>query len=341
MKKFRVLALMREEKVPPADVDSLSDKDVMPFKTELHVLDALRDLGHEVRALGVYDDVSMIRQSILAWKPHIVFNLLEDFIGLGTYVPFVLGYLELMRIPYTGCNPRGLILTDNKALMRKILRHHRIPMPDFAAVPRGRKPRRPKRLSFPLIVKSSTEHGSVGISQASIVNSDEKLAERVRYVHEKVNSDAIVEQYIEGRELYMGVIGHHRLETLPIWEMSFEKLAEGAPNIATEKAKWDLDYQERVGLTTGPADLDEETRGKVIRLCKRVYRILELSAYARVDLRLTEDGTIYLLEPNPNPDLAADEEFAQSAASVGIDYEQLIQRVLNLGFSYQAGWKEE
>ncbi len=339
MKKLRVLAIMRE--TLPASIDDLSDRELMPIKTEYDIICALEQLGHEVRTLTVQDDLGVLREAILQWRPRIVFNILEEFAGLGTYVPYVLGYLELMNVHYTGCNPLGLILSDDKALMRKILRHHRIAMPEFVSVPRGKAVRRPRRLSFPLIVKSTTEHGSVGISQASIVTDDEKLAERVQFVHERLESDALVEQYIEGRELYMGILGNRRLETFPIWELRFENLPEGAPRIATEKVKWDPEYQERIGLRAAAArDLQEETRRRIERICKRVYRILHLSAYARMDLRLTPEGKVYLLEPNPNPDLAIDEEFSQSAKAAGMPYNDLIQRILNLGLRYPAGWKQ-
>lgn len=336
MKKLRVLALMHEEDIPPEDLEGMSDQDITRCKTEYDVMTALQALGHEALPVGVVDDLNVVRNAIREAKPHIVFNLLEEFSGLGTYVPFILGYFELINQRYTGCNPRGLMLTDNKALMRKVLRHHRILMPDFVAFRRGKIPRRPKRLEFPLIVKSPTQHGSVGIAHASVVHNDEKLRERVQYVYEQMSSDVIIEQYIEGRELYMAVMGHLRLQTFPVWELRFDNLPDGAPRIATEKVKWDVSYQTRAGIQSRKAkDLPEGTEQRVTRICKRVYRILGLSGYARMDFRLTEDGKLYLLEPNPNPDIALDEEFSESARASGTDYDALIARILNLGMRYR------
>ncbi len=337
MKKRRVLLLVHEDFVPPESLTGLSEKEIAPFKTEYDVSVALEELGHEVKTLGVSDEIAAIRNDLRAFQPHIVFNLLEEFRGEGVYVPYLLGFLELIGQAYTGCNPRGLIVADNKGLFKKILRYHRVPVPDFAVFPRGRAAKRPPRLPFPLIVKSATEHGSVGISQASVVHSDDKLAERLAYLHEQLQTDAVVEQFIEGREFYVGILGNERLQALPIWELLFDNLSDGAANIATEKVKWDLNYRKKIGLKTQAAtDLPDGAEERVLHLCKRVYHILGLSGYARMDIRLTPGGRIYLLEPNPNPDLAFDEDFAESANSVGIDYRELVQRVINLGLRYHA-----
>jgi len=333
--KQRVLVLTHQAYSPPENLRSLSAKEIAPWRTEYDVITALEKLGHEVRTLGGVIDLSNIRDVITEWKPHVAFNLLEEFHGEGFYVPYVLGYLELMKIPFTGCNPSGLMLADSKQLMKKVLRYHRILAPDFAVFKRGRAIRRPRRLGFPLIVKSATTHGSVGIAQASLVTNDEKLAERVAFVHETIQTDAIAEEYIEGRELYVGVIGNRRLETFPIWEMTFRKLANGAAPIATAKVKWDRAYQKEHGITTASAkNLPEDLTRSIVRLCKRVYRILGLSGYARMDFRLNDDGRLYLLEPNPNPDLKREEDFSESAKSVGVTHQQLIQRILNLGVRY-------
>lgn len=327
---MRVLVLTHQDIELPDSVEELPEQEFMSIRTEFDVAVALEQLGHEIRTLGAGGDLATIRKPLLDWQPHLVFNLLEEFRGEGFYVPFVLGYLELMRQPFTGCNPSSLLLADNKPLTKKILRYHRIPVPDFAVFPRGRAIRKPTRLEYPLIVKSTTEHGSVGIAQASVVNSDEKLVERVTFVHERLNTDALVERYVEGREFYVGLLGNRRLTVLPIIELLFHRAVEGTPRIATERVKWDLKYQEKLGVTTGPAqDLTEELKSKMIRICKRVYRILGLNGYARMDLRVTGDGSIYLLEPNPNPDLALEEDFAAAAELAGIPYTKLIQRILN------------
>ena len=253
MKPIRVLVLVDAAYVPPESTEGLTEKDVAACKTEQDVVVGIKNLGHEARVLGVASELGPIRELIQDWKPHVVFNLLEEFRGQGVYVPYFLGYLELIRQSYTGCNPGGMLLTHNKGLSKKILKHHRIRVPDFAVFARGRKMKRPSHLTFPLIVKSLTEHGSVGISQDSIVRDDDKLMERVQKLHQQLGTDAIVEQFIDGRELYVGVMGNARLTTLPIWELEFTNLAEGAPRIATEKVKWDANYQAKSGIKTGPA----------------------------------------------------------------------------------------
>ncbi len=330
--KLRVLVLTHQKIELPTSLKGLSEKEIAPWKTEYHVVNTLKRLKHETKLLGDVDEVAAIRTTLFDWKPHITFNLLEEFRGEGIYVPYVLGYLQLMRQPFTGCHPTGLQVADDKALAKKLLRYHRIPAPDFAVFPRGRTIRRPRRLSFPLFVKSSTEHGSAGIAQASLVTSDEKLTERVQFIHEQIGTDALAEEYIEGRELYLGVIGNQRLQTFPVWEMRFEKLADGKPRIATERIKWNLEYQKKHGIKTGAAnDLPDGVADRIAKLSKRVYRILGLTGYARMDFRLAEDGKLFLLEPNPNPDLARDEDFAESAKAVGMGYDKLIQRILRLG----------
>jgi D-alanine-D-alanine ligase len=335
MRKLRVLALMDKDFLPPDDLEGLPDREVLRLRTEYDVVTALEHLGHGVLSLGVADDLAPIRKTLADYKPHIVFNLLEEFGGKGGYVPYVLAYLELMNVAFTGCDPASLIITERKATVKKILRYHRILTPSFAAFRKGHPVRRPAGLTFPLIVKSAIEHGSAAIAQASVVTNDPKLVERVEHVHAVLDSDAIAEEYIEGRELYVGLMGNHRIATFPVWEMVFEKLAERTLPIATEKMKWDPDYRERYGITSRRAvDLPNGAAERIARTCKRVYRILGLTGYARMDLRLTPDGRVYLLEPNPNPDLAQDDDFAESAHSVGLEYDSLIQKIIRLGLRH-------
>lgn len=321
----------------PEDIEKLSEKEVATWKTEYDVVVALSHLGHETQTLGAISELRALREALAEWKPHLVFNLLEEFRGESFYVPYLLGYLELIHQPFTGCNPSSLLLTDNKPMVKKILHYHRIPVPPFRVFRLGRRVRRPRGLAFPLIVKSATEHGSVGIAQASVVTNDEKLKERVEFIHESLQTDALAEEYIEGREFYVGIVGNRRLETFPIWEIRLENLPESSRGIATAKVKWDLEYQKKFGVKTVVAsNLPETAEDRIHKLCKRVYRILGLNGYARMDLRMTESGRIYLLEPNPNPDLALDEDFAESARAAGVKYENLIQRIVRLGLRYQS-----
>jgi D-alanine-D-alanine ligase len=331
-KKLRVLCLTHEDLVPPDDIrkDRLFHDE--PWRTEQYVLSALKKLGHETKILGVRYDLGVIRSGVEDFKPDIIFNLLEEFHDQPLYDQNVVSYLELVPVPYTGCNPRGMVLARDKALTRKVLSYHRIPGPDFTVFTRGRQVRRPKKLGLPLFVKSQIEEASLGISQASVVHTDAELQERVRVMHERYRTDVIVEEYIEGRELYVGIIGDDRLTILPIWELVFERMPEDMPHIATRKVKWDPEYQKRHGIISREAEgLSAELKQRIQTVCKRTYRALGLSGYARIDLRLKENGEVYVIEANPNPEIAFMEDFADSAKAYGLAYEDLIQRIVTLG----------
>ena len=333
MRKKRVLVLMHVDLVPPDDVAGKPDAEFFEYKTEYDVLTGLRELGHEVQPLGLYDDLTPLRQAIQDFKPHIAFNLLDEFRGETMLDQNVVSYLELVQVPYTGCNPRGLMLARDKALSKKILHYHRIPVPRFAVVPAGRKLRRkPARLDYPLIVKSQVEEASLGIAEASIVNSDEKLAERVEFMHAKVGTSLILEQYVDGRELYVGIMGNTRLQVLPVWELEMRRLRADAPRIATRQVKWNLQLQKRRGVKIGPArNLPPELERLLVKTSKRVYRLLHLSGFARIDFRLDAEGRPFFLEANPNADIGYGEEFAEAAEAAGIDYEPLLDRLLTIG----------
>ncbi len=334
MKKYRILALVHDDLVPPEDVTGI-DTTTVDWKMEFDVTVTLRNLGHEVRSLGVGGDLGVIRKAIDEWQPHIVLNLLEHFHGVPLFDQNVVSYLELLRMPYTGCNPRGLMLARDKGLSKKILAYHRIAVPDFAVFPIGRAVRRPKKLAFPLIVKSLTREASTGISQASVVEDDARLRERVAFIHQTIGTDAIVERFIDGRELYVGVVGNQRLEVFPVWELRFTKMPDELWHIATDRVKWNRVYQEKRGIKTEAAKLPEELAAQVQHVCKRIYRTLDLSGYARIDLRLDAAGKVYVLEANPNPQLAYGEDFAESAERAGLDYPELLQRIVSLGLRWR------
>jgi len=335
-RKLRVLLLCHEDLVPPPPDARIDPDGIYEWQAEYTVAKALRELGHDVQILGVSDDVLAIRHSVEGFEPHVVFNQLVELRDVGAFAVHVVSYLELLGVPYTGCNPRGLTLARDKALSKKILRYHRVPTPAFLAFPLRRRIRVPKRAPYPMIVKSLDEEASRGVSQASIVWDDDALVERVEFVHRNVGSGAIAEQYVEGRELTVGVLGNDRLTVLPVWELSFANLPEGTEPIATERVKWDRAYQKKIGVTTGPADLPDDLVARISRLARRCYRALALSGYARLDLRLSEDGRVHVIEANPNPDLTDDEDLALAAERAGLLYPALIQRILRLGIAYRA-----
>lgn len=333
---------MHEDLVPPETLEGYTDKQILEWQTEYDVVSTLRKMDHDVRPLGVWDDLGKIRKELEEWKPHIAFNLLEEFHGVAMYDQHVVSYLELLKQPYTGCNPRGLMLSHDKALCKQILAYHRVLTPKFVVYPMRRTVKPTKRLQYPLLVKSVSEEASLGIAKASIVTSDEKLKDRVQFIHEHVKSDALVEEYIEGREIYVSILGNQRLQTLPLWELTFSKTDDKAPLIATAKVKWDLNYQEKIGVETHAAkDLPDGAASHIVKQCIRAYRALFLTGYARIDLRLAADGRAYVLEANPNPNLSRDEDFSSSAQAAGMSYETLLHRIITLGRSYKAAWQSD
>ena len=319
--------------VPPDSRDGHSAKEYAEWKTEFDVVSTLRGLGHEVRPLGVADELQPIRAAVDEWKPHIAFNLIEEFHGLREFDQHVVSFLELLKVPYTGCNPNGLVLARSKALSKKLLHYHRLLTPGFTVFPRGEKGRLRRGLKFPLIVKGLTQEASEGISQASIVDNDEKLVERVRFIHERHGADAIAEQFIEGREIYVSMFGRKRLTVLPVWELTFDKIPDGAVPIATEKVKHDIAFQDKWGIHQKPADLPPELMRHAERVSKRVFRILELDGYARIDYRLSPEGRLYFIEANPNPEIAREDEFASAAEVAGLSYAELLQKIVYLGLN--------
>jgi D-alanine-D-alanine ligase len=336
MKSLRSLVVMHESLVPPESLDGYSEKEIDEWRTEYDVISQLKKAGHEVKALGVRDSLTALRAEIAEWKPQIVFNLLEEFDGIVTYDQHVVAFLELHRQPYTGCNPRGLMLSRDKVLCKQLLAYHRVPTPQFAVFPRGRRVQLPKRLRFPMFVKSATEDASLGIAQASLVEDAARLKERVEFVHEQTASEALVEEYIEGREIYVAIMGNQRLSTFPAWEMIFGS----APAIATRKVKWDKRYQQKNGITTHAAqDLPAPIVEQLARQSKRIYKALHLTGYARMDFRLRADGNLFVLEANANPNLSEGEDFADSARAAGVPYDELLARIMSLGLGYQAAWR--
>lgn len=328
-----MLVLLHRDLTPEEGVPASRVKP--EWRMEWDVVTSLRDRGHELMLIEVHDDLTPIRQALDELKPRIAFNLLESFDDVVVFDQNVVSYLELLRVPYTGCNPRGMTLARDKALARKLLAYHRIPSPDFTVVPVGRKAKLPKRLCFPVIVKSLTYEASAGIAQASVVANEEQLSRRVQFIHDTLLTPAIVEQYIDGRELYVGVMGNHRLRVFPVWEMSFDRMQGDNWPIATERVKWNVSYQKRHGIDTAEARLTESEAAAVQHLAKRTYRALELSGYARIDFRMDAQGRAHVIEANPNPQLAREEDFAESARRAGVEYPELLERIMSLGIQWQ------
>ncbi|MGH7772299.1 MAG: D-alanine--D-alanine ligase family protein [Candidatus Binatia bacterium] len=335
MKKgLKVLVLFDTAGTPPADQDFSRELKTEDWKAEADVINALQRLGHEVRTLGVYDEPGLILDEVRTRPPDVVFNLIEHFGNRSAYDQNVASLVEMLGLRYTGSGPTGLTLCKNKGMAKEILAYHRIHFPAFAIFPPGATIRRPKRLAFPLFIKPLQEEASYGISQDSFVESDQAFEERVRFIHERMNQEAMAEEYIEGRELYVSILGTRRLQVFPLREVIFSEVPEGRPRFSTFKAKWDEAYRQRWGIQNIFAQpLPEGTAERITQICKKVYRVLRIKGYGRIDLRVAPDGGIVILEANSNPNLAADDEFAQSAVKAGLTYEGMIQRILDLAFS--------
>lgn len=332
-KKLKILVLCDAIEPPPPNQD-LATYLAGDRKTEADVMAAFQTLGHEAEHLVIFDDLELLRQKLNTFQPHVIFNLADQFRNNRAFDQNIVSFLEMHGMPFTGCSSTGLTLCKHKAISKKILGYHRIRVPEFAVIPRGRRGVRPKRLKFPILIKPLKEEASYGISQASFVESDEQFRERVQFIHEKYDNDVIAEEYIAGRELYVSILGNQRLQTLPIRELVFKEVPPDEPRIATYRAKWDEAYRKRWGLQNQFAeDLPPALVREIEQTCKRIYRLLTIDGYARLDLRLTPANEIYFIEANPNPVLAADEDFAQSALKAGLAYPQLIERIVRCGTS--------
>ena len=332
--KLKVLVMFDTAGTPPADQDFSRELKTEDWKAEAHVIDALQRIGHEVRTIGVYDEPGLILDEVKNHPPDVVFNLTEHFNNRSAYDRNVASLFEMMGVRYTGSGPTGLTLCKNKGMTKEILAYHRIRFPAFAIFPPGATIRRPKRLAFPLFIKPLNDEASYGISQDSFVESDQAFEERVRFIHERMNQEALAEEYIEGRELYVSILGNRRLQVFPLREVIFSEVPEGRPRFSTFKAKWDEAYRKRWGIQNIFAQpLPEGMAERIAQICKKVYRVLRIRGYGRIDLRIAPDGDIVILEANPNPNLELEDELAQSALKTGLTYEGLIQRILGLAFS--------
>jgi len=300
--------------------------------TEKDVLFALQANGYEVSILGLHNTLDPLLEEIKENKPDVIFNLMEVFNNKTQFEKNVVALLELLEIPYTGASSDNAFICNNKGLNKQILNFHRIKIPRFTTFYRNHRVWLPKKLKLPVVIKPLCEEASRGISQASIADSEELFFERVKFIHEKMDMDAIVEEYIEGREFYISVIGSKRLSVLPAREMQFGELPEDA-RIATYKAKWDDKYRTKWGIKSVCAGkLPDQVEREIVDVCKRAYRALNIRSYVRFDIRLTNEGRVYIIEPNANPCIAREDEVAQSAAKIGMSYEQLIKKIVMLAF---------
>lgn len=327
-KKIVILFDMAEP--PPADRNyaSIIDKDL--WESELAVQKALQELGHQPIFLGVFNDLQSLISDLNALKPDLVFNMVEAFNNNRDFDAQIAGVLDLLNVPYTGTKTLGLSLCRDKSLSKKILSYHRIRVPKWVTSHVDRPLRGLKRFDYPAFVKPAREEASEGISRDAFVENESDCLSRIRFLHERYNSDVIVEEFIPGRELYVSVLGNKRLQVLPIRELTFREFPEDVPKFATFKAKWDVEYRKKWGIRNEFAKgLSETTTKQIEKMVKRAFEVLSLKSYARFDLRLKEDGEVVLIEANPNPSISPWDDFAHSAQKADIDFKDLIDRLIS------------
>ncbi len=331
-KRLRVLLLFEVHEPPePPEAYEHYMETIESWYTEGHILSTLRENGHEVFLGPIYQHPRELLDLVERYRPDVVWNCVETFHGRRYYESNIAAVLELLKIPYTGCGYRSLMLCQDKALSKKILTHHRVSVPHFVVSRRAQPARRLPKSLFPVLVKPLAEEGSVGISRESFAEAEEQALRRAAYLHQKLTQDVIFEQYIHGREIYVGVLGLRRLQVLPPRELRFENIPADEPRYASFKAKWDPEYRERWGIhNTFADDLPERVLREIERTAKRVFRVLLMRGYGRIDMRLTPEGNLYVMEANPNPEIAMYEDFAEAARKAGIGYNDLIERITRM-----------
>lgn len=298
-------------------------------EAEYEIAEALIENGHDVHLIGFHEDLVHLIDRLRQFEPDLVFNACESFMGKARYDYAVTALLEMQGYRYTGSSPESLLLARDKAASKKILSYHSLSVPRFQVYDPGDPVKPPREIEFPLIVKPTHEDASVGIAQASVVTDFPALAERVEFIHRKLNQSAIAEELIEGREFYVGVVGNRRLDVLPIIELTFDQIPQPEKRIATYSAKWNLDYRERWGIKNIFARrIAAATKEEIHAVAKTAYSALGLRDYGRIDIRVTPERRVYVLEVNPNPYISFGEDMANAAERLGLDYYEFIERIV-------------
>jgi D-alanine-D-alanine ligase len=311
----------------PASVD-LSEVGVLQERE--HVQEALQKTGYKTSLFNMNSDIKRLIQFIEEKEPDLIFNLCESVGDESTHEMFVAGLYELMGVPYTGASAFSLGMCQNKARTKQVLSFHKIRVPKFALYKNANEVNEEEfDLRFPVIVKPSLEDASVGIDNGSIVDTIPALRKRVRTIYQNYDQAALVDEYIEGRELNVAVIGNRRLIVLPISEIDFSGLPADYPHIVTYNAKWmeaTSEYKGTVGVCPAPLSQEIERQAKEIAL--KCYRIMGCRDYARVDMRLDKNNNLYVIEVNPNPDISDDAGFARSARAYGLAFDEIINKIV-------------
>lgn len=309
-------------------VEGERPKKKSPDEDVQEVYEALKKAGHNpvyVRLDGTRESLIELARS----QTDLLFNLVESFGGDDSQDTNIAGYLELLGRRFTGAGSSGLYLAQDKNLAKKIFTFHGIHTPYFTTVYRGRT-EHSHDIQFPVIVKPAREDGSVGIQFGAVCTSIKELMERIDYIHAEFDTPALIEEFIEGRELYVGVVGNEKPGALPVVELDLSKLPAGTPKIAGSEVKWEEDTEAyKATRPFFPEDLDEATVTKLRETAVQAFQALQLRDYGRIDFRLATDGTIHVLEVNPNPYLLASAEFSMAAKKSGRSYNELIAEIVD------------
>jgi D-alanine-D-alanine ligase len=303
------------------------------WKPEKDVRNTLIKLGHQVIPFGIYNDIQPFLEIVKEHQPDLVFNMSEAFSGKRDFEPNLTSLMQLMGVPFTGSGPLSLQLCKDKGLTKIILGHHQIKTPRFIVAKKSRTVESLKKFQFPAFIKPLQLESSEGISQLSYVENEKEALARVKFIHDRLGVDAIIEEFIDGREVYVSVLGNEKLTTFPPRELFFKEMAKDEPKFATYKSKWDKDYRKKWGIDSGwMLEVTESSHRKISETCKKIYRLLNIQGFGRIDLRIRGDD-IYFIEANPNPSIAKKEDFSLSALKAGIDYEDLIAKIISLSLS--------
>ncbi len=329
------IRLLFDSHVPPSEI---SDYETLfnssdDWKDERDVFDTLRGLGHKVTPLPVYESASDVIADLHQNRPDIIFYMCESVAGNRSLSANLLATIELLEIPYTGACSEAMILCRDKGTSKAILHQGGISVPQFEILRRGERVSNFHRFTGPVIVKPLGLEASEGIHLSSIARDKADANERAQVIFQEFETDVIIEEFVPGREIYVGALGNGRVEIFPPQELFFGRLPDQDQRIATYKAKWDKGYRRKWGIDSGPArPIDDKIWQRIEKQCRKMFKLLRLgSGYARFDLRLREDGTFYLLEANPNPAIHHEDDFPGAARHHGVGYPDLLKKIVDLG----------
>ena len=331
---MKVVLLFDLSSAPPLDQDYSSYLKDAGWRSEMAVKRAIESVGHEAIFVGVYDNIPRLIQELTELKPDLVFNMAESFRNNRHFEPQIAGVLELLNLPFTGTGSFGLGLCKDKSLTKKILGHHKIPVPHSEVSKLSRPLRSLKKFSFPAFVKLVKSEASEGISLDSFVEDEEQCLARADYLHKRFKEDVLIEEFILGRDIYVSVLGNKRLQVLPFRQLQFSRKEADGSQFATYKTKWDEAYRKRWGVkNTFAPELSGAVLESACEISKKAFEALNLSGFARFDFRLTDKDALVMLEANPNPSISDDDDFVLSAKKAGLTFNELIEKIMDIGWA--------